>query len=55
MKNHAKAVVVIVLTLLYLVMPVDVVPDFLPGIGQLDDLAVLFFGGKKVITLLRGA
>ena len=55
MNNHAKAIIVIVLTVAYLVSPVDFVPDFLPGFGQLDDLVVLFFGGKKVITLLKRA
>ncbi|HET8568084.1 MAG TPA: YkvA family protein [Candidatus Limnocylindria bacterium] len=28
----------------YLVLPIDVVPDFLPVVGQLDDLAVLLLG-----------
>jgi len=52
MNNKAKAMIVIGLTLIYLVSPIDFVPDFLPGIGQLDDLAALFFGGKKAIGLL---
>jgi uncharacterized membrane protein YkvA (DUF1232 family) len=28
----------------YLVLPTDVVPDFLPVLGQLDDVAILMFG-----------
>lgn len=27
-------------TLLYLVSPLDVIPDFVPGLGQLDDVVV---------------
>jgi uncharacterized membrane protein YkvA (DUF1232 family) len=53
MNNRAKALIVIGLTLIYLVSPIDFVPDFLPGVGQLDDLAAMFFGGRKVIGLLK--
>jgi uncharacterized membrane protein YkvA (DUF1232 family) len=28
----------------YLLFPIDLIPDFIPVIGQLDDLAVLIFG-----------
>jgi uncharacterized membrane protein YkvA (DUF1232 family) len=55
MTNKAKAVVVVALTLIYIVSPIDFVPDFLPGIGQLDDLAALLYGGKKTIGLLMRA
>jgi uncharacterized membrane protein YkvA (DUF1232 family) len=52
MSNKAKAVLVLLLTLVYIASPIDFAPDFLPGIGQLDDLAALLFGGNKAIGLL---
>ena len=36
----------------YLVLPFDVIPDFIPGLGQLDDLAIV---GWAVRRLLLGA
>lgn len=53
MTGKAKAVIVIILTFTYIVCPIDLCPDFLPGIGQLDDLAALLFGGTTVIGLLK--
>ncbi len=30
--------------LAYLISPIDISPDILPGIGQIDDLAIVFLG-----------
>jgi uncharacterized membrane protein YkvA (DUF1232 family) len=40
-----------VLSLVYLAVPADVVPDILVGLGQLDDLAVLALGYRLFIGL----
>ena len=40
----AKAVVPF--ALLYLISPIDVLPDFLPMLGQLDDLAIAYVALK---------
>ena len=37
--------------ILYLLMPVDFIPDILLGIGQLDDLTAMFVASKVFISL----
>ncbi len=34
-------VIAIISTLIYLVSPVDLIPDFIPGLGYIDDAAVV--------------
>lgn len=34
----------IVMALLYVLNPMDIVPDFIPGVGYIDDVAVLTMG-----------
>ena len=42
-------------TLAYLVIPTDLVPDFLFGVGQLDDLVVILGGLKLFLRLCPAA
>jgi uncharacterized membrane protein YkvA (DUF1232 family) len=37
--------------LAYLILPTDLIPDFLPVLGQVDDLVVIFLGLKLFIRL----
>jgi uncharacterized membrane protein YkvA (DUF1232 family) len=37
--------------LAYLILPTDLLPDFLVGLGQVDDLLVLFLGLKLFLRL----
>ena len=40
------------LTLLYLISPIDILPDWvIPGLGELDDVAVIMLGVKLFIEL----
>jgi len=39
----------------YLLSPVDLIPDLIPGLGQLDDLAVMVFALEFFIRLCPSA
>ena len=39
------------MAVVYLFVPVDLVPDFLVGLGQLDDLTILLVGAKIFVEL----
>jgi uncharacterized membrane protein YkvA (DUF1232 family) len=43
--------IIVPVSLMYVISPVDFVPDVIPGLGQLDDLAVLVLGVKLFIEL----
>ncbi len=39
------------LVAIYLLSPVDILPDLFPGLGQLDDIAVILLGLKLFIDM----
>ena len=41
-----EALLAVVAALVYFLVPLDMVPDWLPGVGLLDDLAVLAWVGR---------
>jgi len=45
------AKLVLPLSLLYLVSPIDILPDVIVGLGQLDDLSVLLLGMALFVRL----
>ncbi|RPI39115.1 MAG: DUF1232 domain-containing protein [Methanoregulaceae archaeon] len=47
---YAKAI--IVLTVIYALSPIDLIPDFIPGIGYLDDLIIIPVGIALAVRLM---
>jgi len=47
------AIIAIIAALIYLICPIDVIPDFIPGIGFFDDVLVIGLVVAQVITDLE--
>lgn len=43
-----KRVIIAVLAMIYVISPLDLIPDFIPIIGWLDDLGVLVWAARQV-------
>lgn len=41
----------VILALAYVFTPIDLLPDFLAGLGQIDDLVVIFLGLQAFVRL----
>ena len=39
-------------TLLYIISPVDIIPDFIPILGQIDDLALLVVFATEIARII---
>jgi uncharacterized membrane protein YkvA (DUF1232 family) len=44
-----------VIALLYVLSPIDLVPDFIPGLGQLDDLGVILAALELFVRICPSA
>ncbi len=48
-----KSLVMVVAAILYFVSPIDLVPDFIFGIGYLDDIAIVSYVYKQIVKDLE--
>ena len=46
----ARAKATLVILAAYLASPVDLIPDFIPGMGQVDDLAIAAFALDQILN-----
>jgi uncharacterized membrane protein YkvA (DUF1232 family) len=46
-----SAKLVPILTILYVISPIDILPDVFVGLGQLDDMAILLLGTQLFIAV----
>src|SRR5947209_15683849 len=40
-----------VFVIIYFISPIDLIPDFIPGLGQLDDLGIILLGLTLIVRL----
>jgi uncharacterized membrane protein YkvA (DUF1232 family) len=52
MGRFMACVGIVFLTLVYVISPIDLIPDFIPVLGQLDDIGVLVFAGKTIHRIM---
>lgn len=45
-----KTKVAMLASIIYVIVPTDLIPDFIVGFGQVDDAAVLLYLGKCLYT-----
>jgi uncharacterized membrane protein YkvA (DUF1232 family) len=45
---------IVLLLVLYLALPLDLVPDFIPVVGQLDDILVVVIGIALLVRFIPG-
>ena len=50
LKSQAKwkRIIIVLFAILYVISPLDLIPDFIPVIGWLDDLGVLAWAARQV-------
>ena len=50
MRDNSFVAVILILALLYILSPIDLIPDFIPVVGWVDDLAVGVGAGAAALS-----
>ncbi len=53
LSNRTKGIITLIVIALYLIIPADVVPDAMIGLGQIDDIIVFAFGVISMLSRLK--
>jgi uncharacterized membrane protein YkvA (DUF1232 family) len=53
MRDNSFVAVILILALLYIISPIDAIPDFIPVAGWVDDLAVGVGAGATALSAGR--
>lgn len=50
MRDNSFVTVILVLALLYIISPIDLIPDVIPVVGWIDDLVVALGAGAVALS-----
>lgn len=53
LSNRTKGIITLIVIALYLIIPADVVPDAMIGLGQIDDIIVFAVGVISLLARLK--
>ena len=53
LSNRTKGIITLAIIALYLVLPADIIPDAIVGLGQMDDIIVFAIGVASMLARLK--